>query len=332
MASERSTFIGALSFEERCVAGLELTRSEGVTGMTSTLFDYRQMATPGEDASELRQRSWTRASMSVSVGEELSRIHIDPYSMADAEELIRAQCSETGYIVIDITCMTKPHVLAAAAVLAQQPQTSWRILYTIPETYGDLNSRRASRGWTDTLLLPLGPDPSLGNEGLSLGVIMLGHEAERSLIALEHLEPAAGAAIIFRRSDRPDLERVTRSRNRLLLERLQRLRMPVNSGLRRLSGDFPERWEVVQLEMDDVVDGTARLVSLLADHASHAHAPVVLYPFGPKLAIFVAGLVLWRQYPQASWAVYPVASTHPLDYSDGILRTVVLRGEDVPGV
>jgi hypothetical protein len=288
------------------------------------------MATPGDQATELRELSWTRASAGVTEGETLRREHIDPYSMAAAETLLRTQIDAVDHVVIDITCMTKPHVLAAAAVLVGRPRDSWRVAYTIPETYGDLNSRRSTRGWVDTLLLPLGPDPSLSNEGLSLGLMLLGHEAERSLISFEQIEPSAGIAVLFRRADRPDLERVTRHRNRLLLQRLQRLRMPIGKRLRDETLDFPVLWEVLEIPMHDLVPGVARIVGSLVGPARRVGAPVVLYPFGPKMAIFLAALLLWRYYPEGSWAVYPIASTHPLDYSDGVLSTDFLSGDEIP--
>lgn len=43
-----------------------------------------------------------------------------------------------------------------------------------------------------------------------------------------------------------------------------------------------------------------------------------------KVSGFAAALMLATEYPEASWCIYPIAVTHPLDYSEGCSEVAVL--------
>src|SRR5690242_19342975 len=166
-------------------------------------------------------------------------------------------------------------------------------------------------------MLPLGDDPSLRNQGVAVGVMLLGSEADRAAVALNEFEPAAGVMLLSRRRSRPDFCRSVLHQNSLLSSYLQSLKMPGPRG-RSITKYFPSGgWELQEVELDNVVADIAGNLSNVVAAASEIHAPVILYPFGPKIIVFAAGLYLALQYPVASWAVYPVAKTHAVNYSDG---------------
>jgi hypothetical protein len=62
--------------------------------------------------------------------------------------------------------------------------------------------------------------------------------------------------------------------------------------------------------------------------ATQADAPVVLFPYGPKSMLFLVAISLCVGYPEASWFVYPTPYGYPLDYSDGVERTIWLQPGD----
>ena len=178
-------------------------------------------------------------------------------------------------------------------------------------------------------MLPLGNDPSLSNQGVALGVMLLGSEADRSAIALNEFEPAAGVIVLSCRRARPDFYRSVRRNNALLIPYLRGLRMPGPRG-RSIVKYFPSGgWESEEIQMDDVVADTARCLSQVVAAASEIHAPVIMFPFGPKIVVFATSLYLALQYPEASWAVYPVANTHLVNYSDGSDRTEWYRADEL---
>jgi hypothetical protein len=80
--------------------------------------------------------------------------------------------------------------------------------------------------------------------------------------------------------------------------------------------------------MNQLVPDLRSVVVRLLETARALGVPVVIYPFGPKLMVFSALYIARRQYPEASWMVYPVARTHSINYSEGILRTVWVNGTE----
>jgi hypothetical protein len=320
----RVGFLGALSFEERCSAALtSWLEAESSQNRFAQFFSYDDKATPDVEANMARETNWERIrKLAAAARLPLERERLDPYSMGDLEGQIAAIAEQVDEIVLDLSCFTKLHLMAAArAVLRLDDSTGWSVTYSRPYSYGDLNAPKARGGWLDTLVLPLGDDPSLTNQGMALGVVLAGMEADRTAIALNELEPASGLIIFCRSVDRPDLQRLTIANNSLLLAHLQGLRMPGPQGKRILPYFSSGGWEVEKIQLEFVVDELGRCLGRIVNAAEAIAAPVILFPFGPKIAVFLASLYLARHYPQASWTVYPIPKTHPIDYSDGVRGT-----------
>ncbi|GAA1451998.1 hypothetical protein GCM10009641_87360 [Mycobacterium cookii] len=335
-AGENVFLVGALSYEERCVGALAaLSRRD--RELQGVFLDYGTTATPGATATTRRQTNWEKI-------EDITRSQTDwvchrsssnPYAMDDlAQVLDDAAKLERGRLVVDVTCMTKPHLLAAASWLAVHPEVSWTLAYATPKNYGDVQ-RSIDSGVQATLTLPLGPHPSLRNQGLSLGLFILGAEAGRAAIALEELEPSAGLIVLVTRSDRADFEANTLAQNDQLVSYLSSLVLAgprvVDSGFAQI---WPSKgWEFREFRNETLVSDTYNhLVNELIPAAELLDSPIVLYPFGPKDAVFMASFVLARLYPHASWSIYPVLDTHPLDYSEGLHGLRWLSSEEVNSV
>lgn len=321
--------VAALSFEDRSTCGAGRVAGSDIS---LRMLDYGSRATPGQAARQAREDAWSRVKQLKGDGDGAERITINPYSMRDLEDLVLADESST-HTYIDLSCMTRPHVVAAANACVELSRAGrdWSVIYTTPISYGNIADASAGFGWRDTLVLPIGPEPSASNEGVSLGLVLLGQEAERLQIALDEVEPAAGFAVHLRRADRPDLFRRTLSANKLVLLHLRSLRMP---GRRAdaIREQFPSLgWVEEGVEMDQLLPGMSEIVDTTVSAARSAGAPVFLYPFGPKLAGFAAAFMLGRRYPEASWCVYPIAVTHPLDYSDGCADVAVLPSSAFEG-
>lgn len=323
-----SLLLAALSFEDRCVGAFRSAVNAG-RRFESIFFDYAGKATPEEAASYARYQNWEKIQeLAAREGLPVARQRIDPYAMGPLERLVRHRALQCDSVVVDISCLTRPHVLAVAQALLAT-DTAWTIAYSVPFSYGDLNARASHGGWRDTLVLPLGPDPSFSREGVSLGILLLGHEADRAAIALTEIEPATGIAIVACRRDRPDVHRRALAHNESLLEHLTRLRMPGPLGLDVLPFFPSGGWETSRIYFESLAEDVAAAAARVLRAARALNAPIVLFPFGPKLVVFLFAALLARTYPQASWAVYPVARTHPLNYSDGIASTIWLDGIDV---
>jgi hypothetical protein len=324
LRSSRVRMLAALSFEERCAAAFaDYEPSSRDTTLSADFFSYDDRATPNPAANVAREGNWTKIqAIGKRAGWPVSRHPLNPYSMGDLERYVLAVAEHVEHLTVDLSCFTKLHLLAAARSLSKiDLNTDWSICYTTPFSYGNLDAPSSRGGWQDTLVLPLGDDPSLSRQGMALGVILAGMEADRIAIALSELEPASGLIILARNQDRPDLHRSTIANNSRLFAHLQGLQMPGPLGKKVLPYFRSGGWEIENVHMDNVVSEVARCLQRIVAAAASIEAPVVLFPFGPKIVVFLAGLYLARHYPAASWAVYPVPKTHPLDYSDGVRNT-----------
>jgi hypothetical protein len=86
-------------------------------------------------------------------------------------------------------------------------------------------------------------------------------------------------------------------------------------------------WERVVIDLAETVDSVGNVSDRVLSAASILNAPIILYPFGPKIVVFCFGMLLTLSYPSASWAMYPVPRTHPITYSDGVGSTQWLPGK-----
>ena len=310
-------FIGALSFERRCIGALLAYLAEHDRVGDAILLDYAGDATPGADALERRNAHYDAISRACAERNVRAiRTRVSPYAMTPLRDIVRSASVTANRVVVDITCMTRPHVLSVAATVTEFD--SWLVGYTRAVGYGNLGAADANGGWRDTLVLPLHEDATLRNEGVALGLVLLGHEPARTGLALDELEPGAGIVVSSLDQARPDLQRVALRTHGPLLNYLERLRMPGPRGALLHNYIDREGWDEAIVRLDALADDAEAIARPLIAAARAVQGPIVLYPFGPKITCFVFGRILATAYREASWAVYPIPRSHPLDYSSGV--------------
>jgi hypothetical protein len=317
-----TAWVGAVSFEERCVGSLVALAADGQRIDRAILLDYPTKAAPaavdqarrGENADAI-----SRAVLQMS-GRAPERRQIAPYASESLWLLLEEIANEMRptTVFFDISCLTKVHAISLAAALASEfHHLRWRVAYTMPESYGDLAAFSASSSWRDIIIGPVAESAVLFNEAQSRGIIVPGHEGDRLVVALAELEPSGGLVLFGDAKGRPDLRRLSEQKNQRILRHL--------IGLR--SGS----WTQARVGVADW-QTAARLVAKEIELARRSDAPIILFPFGPKSLLFVIAAQLAAEYPEASWFVYPVPSMYDANYSEGIGRTVWIAREALPSV
>lgn len=326
----KSAFIGALSFEPRASYAFERLAPEA--GYSRAVFlDYGSTATPGDAATSRREEAWSRVSaIGRGLGVPVERRRVHAYAMGDAQRELAHQSAAHEVVTVDVSCMTRPHVLGAASTCAKAPSgASWELTYSRPWSYGELDKPSASLGWRDSLLLSLAEDPSFSNEGVAVGIFLPGNESDRATVAFDTIEPASGVIVGVRQATRPDIYRLTAARNEVQTRHLRNLRVPGPLG-REMVEHYPYGgWVSEDVDAQDLIAGLASITRQVVVTAKRFEAPVILFPFGPKVAVFVTAYALAATYPEGSWAVYPVPHTHPLDYSEGARSLTSAAGTQI---
>lgn len=324
MAAQVETFVLALSFEPRVTAAFEVYAAQRGAGRLVCL-DYRSTSTPGLDAASRRSSAYAALSVSAkAAGWSIVRRNVDAYSSRGLRRILEEVASDSDRLVVDLTCMTRAHAVAAASALACI-SCEWTTVYSLPDSYGQLKANRGD--WRDTLFVPLSEDSEFRNQGMSLGVLLLGHEAARVTIALEEIEPSAGIVLIAESAGRPDVHRLTERSNAETLAYLESL---VSAGPRagRLRGASGlSGWLRKHVDAADPAGSVSADIGRLVRDAKVAtpSVPIVLFPFGPKNLVFSVSYLLARLYPHWSWCICPVSRTHPLDYSFGVAGILTIR-------
>lgn len=302
-------WIGALSFEERCTASLARLLKVSQPPAAAVLFDYPTVVYPASQDRDRRRRNRKlledacgRASPAV----PLNVMTVEPYSYRAAQRAVRKQIDalQPDQVVLDLSCLTKIHVIALTHPAIFASNRDWELAYTMPETYGHLEtSKDTGGGWRDVLVLPVGEPLEILNESEARGVVLAGHEGDRLIIALSELEPASGVIVSARADGRPDLRSRTEHRN-LLMTQL-------------LTSRGPGRWATEAVSVRDP-RSLAEVVESQVSHARAAGAPAFLYPFGPKPFVALTAMQLASAAELASWFVYPIPNSYDVDYSYGV--------------
>jgi len=311
-SSTHSLWLGALSFEERCVGSLVQLSRENIKISQGIIVSYQTQVRPTEEAERRRKANWAviKAEAGRVFANPIQELQLPAYGFPQFQELVEGSVSRSGadLIIIDITCITKIHALALAASLAKTSNAaSWMLGYTAPENYSTMAvAPGRTPGWRDIIIAPLSETALLFNESSSRGILLPGHEADRLIVALAEIEPAGGLIAIADSKGRPDLRLVTERRNQKVISQLMRMRASNRSKhVVRITG-LKEMGQLARHEIQKAKDRSA---------------PVILFPYGPKPLIFVSALQLSLSYAEASWFVYPIPSSYDVAYSEGVHET-----------
>lgn len=305
-------WVGALSFEERCKASIIELAKHNIKLKEGIFLDYRTKIYPPTEAEEQRNLIWDELQI---LGEEvfldgIRKEDISPYLFQSFENFLenKIENSSISALIIDITCLTKIHAIAAASILARvKMPNKWGFTYSIPENYGTLDSSgKELPAWRDIIIAPLAETGLLFYEESGRGIIIPGHEADRLIISLGEIEPAGGIIIIAHTQNRPDLKYLTLRKNQQTISQLTK----------RLKNN----WEKQLISITDLPQ-LCILVRREIELARQHMAPVILFPFGPKSILFAVAYLLTLEYSESSWFVYPIPTYYDADYSSGIEKT-----------
>jgi len=303
-----SVWIGALSFEERCIASLQQLANLPTRLDRGFLLKYSTKVEPQYQDVRLRKG---HLDIITRLGDRVFKdgclqVEVDPYSF-EAFSIVFNEIiakSKTTLVICDVTCFTKIHTLALAAGIQRHSEyVGCIVVHAVPENYVMGDSRSDAIGWRDVIVAPLAAKATLFNETRGRGIILLGHEADRLVVALAELEPAGGTVLLSTTEGRPDLRRISQRFNRKVLRHLMRLRS--------------HTWRTEILDVSDL----ERLHSCVGSEihvAKEFQAPVVLFPFGPKPLVLLTALQLSAEYSEAAWFVYPVPASYDINYTEGI--------------
>jgi hypothetical protein len=303
-------WIGAISFEERCLSSLEFIADRKLQLSKVILLEYSTQINyveTGEGQRLMNKEKLIEISKQLS-SKESCAINLDAYGFKAFQnilfEQIKAIPVTQSTVIIDVTCLTKIHSLAVAAVLTQHEiDCEIIIAYSRPLNYPSLAEwRKNFGGWKDIIIAPITEIASMKNQSDARGVLLIGHEAHRLVFALSEIEPVAGQIILADTPGRPDIRRVSEHRNRKTRKSL--LRQPNNA------------WSENVLNVSDVAQ-MQFLLEKEMERAKESKAPLFLYPFGPKSFVMAAGITLAHQYPEGSWFVYPIPVNYDPEYTEG---------------
>jgi hypothetical protein len=308
--TRHALWIGALSFETRCVGSLAELHGANAKLHKGILLDYDTRVTPLREAASLRKDNLgvLKSFSEKTFVKDFRTTKLNPYVFDDLRLLLEHEFTEqhSDLLIVDLTCLTKIHALAAATFVAQTHKPSQRILlaYSVPENYGYVDeSLEPDPAWRDVIIAPFGETAQLFNESSGQGIVVPGHESYRLIVAMAEIEPAGGIILLPEHRGRPDLRHLMVRRNQRLVQQLTRMQS--------------RHWS--QHRVPIAGSGLIKQhVSTVIAAAKEKRAPVILFPFGPKPIIYEISLLLAREYAEAAWFVYPVPVEYDVNYSFGI--------------
>lgn len=310
-ASNRSLWFGAISFEDRCIASLAALERDSLRTTDGLVLEYATQVRPFREDENRRSRNRERVTALGGrvCAHSIETRGLDPYAFQDLQDVLTTAISihKYDFIIFDITCLTKIHTLALAAALARERTGfGWVAAYSLPENYGNFIDAHQPFGWRDIIVAPLADTAMLFNEAGSRGVIIPGHEADRLIVGLGELEPSGGLILVGDVAKRPDLRYVCERKN--------------HKVIRQLTHRSSEHWTKTVVRMTDL-ETVRKELGREIDTAKSYEAAIILFPYGPKWLLFFTAIQLCREYPDASWLVYPIPTAYDVNYSEGIEAT-----------
>ena len=307
-------FVSAISFEERCKTSCSELALRKLFPNCAILIDYASKAFP-QDLDQYYRRKHKDEMEKLLSGAKSINVSkkLNPYSISNLRkfflDILNNESSDK--IIFDISCLTRPTIIAIASVLAEK-KNKFEIyfIYTPPESYNI--GKENMHGWVDTLIIPIGHPISLQREGQARGIILVGHEAERLSLALNELEPGAGSIIYSNTKRRPDFMKLAYESNINITKHLLSLKMPRQEDISNISKE--SEWKEYFIEIDDFI-GLKEILKKQISDIKRDDSPLILYPYGPKILTLSACILLSCLETVNCWAVYPVPYQYNIDYS-----------------
>jgi hypothetical protein len=302
--------MGAASFEERVDASIHELRKREIRINEAFVLEYRSTTKLDKPAVRMRARRGLRLLEELKADPhcEVHQRHVLAHSGSDFADVLQEAllCAGARLLVVDITCLTKLQTLVMASKLAVRQEASpVSVAYTLPDNYAVVSEKHVGfKGFQHVVVAPLSDEGRLGDESNARGVIILGHESDRLVVALDELEAGSGSVVLPTTPFRPDFAYRGRAKNRRTLRRLHQF----------------GTWQRIAINFAD----SARMYALVENEAALASelgGPLIIYPMGPKTMIFAAGLAAASLYPEGSWFVYPIPSVYSSQVTEGQFAT-----------
>jgi hypothetical protein len=298
-------WIGAISFEPRCLASLRQCERSGIAVRRLIAFDYTSsVLQASEDLARRRaHRAELQAFAHTWAADGPHYLQLQPYELRDAQIALRGtDLLAVQNVVIDVSCMTKLHTIALAESFAAFASGAGRayVVYARPENYGTMTD---GFGWRETLVAPLTDRvPARRDPSDARGIVIPGHEGDRLRAALSALPSERGLIMVGDVPERRDFRERSERRNGQTMFLLTDL----HAG----------QWTKVGVDTRDL----PRVAEFTQGQIAAADAErraIALYPFGPKPLVFEVARVLANRCPDATWLVYPMPHRYDIAYSAG---------------
>jgi len=307
-------YVGAVSFEQRATAWANHLAGLDVRPERAVIFDYDTEAEPLADDKALRKQSESgfRTALGKSDLSFLRGVNAFAINVLESAMIREVTESPATTVLIDITCLTRVHLFAAAAAANRARRDGKTIIYCYAAAHGYGFSKNDLQGWRDVLFVSVSKGASMDSNARSYGIISAGHDGERLSVALQELEPPSGVMVYASNPDRPDFTSRALRANEVTHTRLEALRSPrQNHGVK-----IDDRWSFEHVQVADF-DGLSKCVSQQAGFAESASGTVAIYPFGPKPMTLCIAETLKVAEKVPAWMVYPIPERFSVTYSTG---------------
>lgn len=314
-----STWVGAVSFEQRCTESLKQLVELGPIG-AAHLIDYGTRVLPIARSDHYRNKNRRELVQAARDGSApVVRKTLYPYQVPSGLQFFDAVAEDAiandiPALVFDVSCFTKLHALAWAVWCHER---SWKfggrifLANTTPLQYAWQERQSVVRGdYRDVVFTSVGrvQKRQLANEWRSAVdvVCLLGHEGLRLRLALSSLEILRGMAVLSSRPDGSDVGLMAQLENAAFLQDAA-----ANRGA---------DWTLVE-SMGDPSDISAAIEKFARGTAADR---IVIAPLGPKPLVIETALSAFRGLEDSStslWVSYPVPQAYSLDYSIGVRHT-----------
>jgi len=251
----------------------------------------------------------------------MSNRAVEPYQFVSfrrvLDEAWGASEERSVTLVVDVTTLTRIHVLAFAEWLSEHPESWSRVVvaYTPARGYGFSNDVDLVREqYIDLVFAPIGPfseRAAAEAEGrASRCIAILGHEGVRARLGVSVVTCNVGMAVVVGSKEDADAVQLARQQNATLLE-------DIESGV---MGDWTAMF-VYQQDLMTVAIGVRSFVGKTA----RSDERLVIVPLGPKLVCLQSALVALDSAKSALWVSCPIPAAYAINASFGALPTVFAR-------
>lgn len=300
LAGRRIDLVSVLSTEERGRAWGDAVAARGMLCGRHVAFDYGALveATEPELKAELDH-----------LRSQAEVIEVPAFALAPLEQkLAEVLASAEDLLLVDVSCMSRVHLVALANVLAADAANRdavW-VCYANPLGYGV--GRHRSFGWRDTVLARVGARSDAGRVSRN-GIILFGHTSEVLSLAFGEDEPESGIMVFTTTPGRPDFLAKAMEANAYHRERLEQQILAAPEGWGHPA------WKTLVADISDLNELVAEIDALAARTPLDEWLPI--YPIGPK-PVTLAVLLQLATAGVPAQAVCPVPRRFSLRFSTGL--------------